>query len=105
VESKSVLREADFSQEKMKKVGLFETERLFCDVYGFEPGQEQKPHTHAASDKVYYVLQGTGTFQIGRESVVLQEGQIIMAPAGSEHGVKNGGPGRMTLLVFMAPRP
>ncbi len=41
-----------FSPEKMVKVGLFETERFFCDLYCFEPGQAQKPHTHAGSDKV-----------------------------------------------------
>ena len=29
-----------FSQEKMKKNNLFETSRLFCDIYCFEPGPE-----------------------------------------------------------------
>ena len=28
-----------FSAEKMKKNGIFETERFFCDLYCFEPGQ------------------------------------------------------------------
>jgi hypothetical protein len=28
-----------FSADKMKKVNLFDTERMFCDVYCFEPGQ------------------------------------------------------------------
>ena len=31
-----------FSQEKMKKNNMFQTERFFCDVYCFEPGQEQE---------------------------------------------------------------
>ncbi len=29
-----------FSSEKMKKNNIFQTQRLFCDVYCFEPGQE-----------------------------------------------------------------
>lgn len=29
-----------FSCEKMKKNNIFQTTRLFCDVYCFEPGQE-----------------------------------------------------------------
>ena len=29
-----------FSSEKMKKNNIFQTPRLFCDVYCFEPGQE-----------------------------------------------------------------
>ena len=39
-----------FSQEKMKKNNMFQTERFFCDVYCFEPGQEQKGHVHGEQD-------------------------------------------------------
>ena len=45
-----------FSAEKFQKVNLFDTERMFCDIYCFEPGQVQKPHAHAENDKIYYVL-------------------------------------------------
>jgi quercetin dioxygenase-like cupin family protein len=102
---KDVFAEASFSADKMKKVGLFESVRLFCDVYCFEPGQEQRPHVHANSDKIYYVLSGEGSFQVGGESSVLTEGKVIMAPAGLEHGVKNTGSERLSVLVFVAPRP
>ena len=50
-----------FNSEKMNKVNLFETDRMFCDLYCFEPGQQQTVHAHAGSDKVYYVLEGCGT--------------------------------------------
>ena len=30
-----------FSAEKMKKHSVFQTPRFFCDVYCFDPGQEQ----------------------------------------------------------------
>ena len=50
-----------FSPEKMKKNGVFETDRFFCDTYCFEPGQEQSPHTHGGQDKIYYVLEGQGS--------------------------------------------
>ena len=56
-----------FSPDKMKKNNLFESSRFFCDVYCFEPGQEQKGHVHGDQDKVYIVLDGEGTFQVGRE--------------------------------------
>ncbi|MBL8074337.1 MAG: cupin domain-containing protein, partial [Nitrospira sp.] len=36
-----------FTADKMKKNNLFQTERLFCDIYCFEPGQEQKGHVHS----------------------------------------------------------
>jgi len=35
---------SQFAASKMKKNNLFTTERMFCDVYCFEPGQTQAAH-------------------------------------------------------------
>jgi quercetin dioxygenase-like cupin family protein len=94
-----------FSQEKMKKNNLFQTPRFFCDIYCFESGQEQKGHIHGEQDKVYLVLEGQGTFQVGSKKKVLGPGQGTMAPAGEEHGVKNHTAQRLKVLVFVAPNP
>lgn len=92
-----------FSNDKMKKNNIFETPRFFCDVYCFEPGQEQKGHIHGDQDKVYLVLEGQGKFRVGSEEKILATGQGTMAPAGEEHGVINHTEGRLRVLVFMAP--
>jgi len=102
---KTIAAEARFSSEKMAKTNLFGTERFFCDVYGLEPGQSQKPHTHEGADKIYCVVSGTARVRIGEEDALVGEGAIAHVPAGAEHSVENPGPGRATLLVFMAPRP
>ena len=102
---KSIVEAMQFAPDKMKKNGLFETERLFCDLYCFEPGQAQNPHIHEGSDKIYFVLEGRGLFQIGQEEKELKENEIAIAPSGQRHGVSNPGPDRLVLLVFMAPRP
>jgi quercetin dioxygenase-like cupin family protein len=94
-----------FSLEKMKKNNIFQTARFFCDVYCFEPGQEQKGHIHGTQDKVYLVLEGKGTFQVGAEKQVLGPGDGTMAPAGEEHGVLNHTKERLKILVFVAPNP
>ncbi len=94
-----------FSAEKMKKNNLFQSPRFFLDVYCFEPGQEQKGHIHGEQDKVYLVLEGEGTFQVGTEKRVLKPGQGTMAPAGETHGVLNHTQARLTVLVFVAPNP
>ena len=94
-----------FAEEKMQKVNLFDTERMFCDVYCFEPGQVQRPHVHEGSDKIYYVLEGRGTFQVGNENRALSAGMITMASSGEEHGVVNDSGERLVCLVFMAPHP
>ena len=94
-----------FSDEKMKKNNLFTTERLFCDVYCFEPGQEQKAHSHAGSDKVYYVLSGTAIVRIGDEEREAAAGTAALAPSEVPHAVRNPGPDRLMVLVLMAPKP
>ena len=105
MEHKDVLANLRFSAEKMQKLNLFETRNFFCDVYCLEPGQEQKAHAHADEDKLYYVLAGRGTFQVNDEFTELGEQQIVFAPAGAVHGVKNTSAARLTLLVFMTPNP
>jgi quercetin dioxygenase-like cupin family protein len=94
-----------FAAERMKKVGLVDTPNLFCDVYCFEPGQEQAGHRHAVGDKLYYVLEGTGVAKVGHEERTVRPGDLVCAPAGEEHAVRNEGPARLTVLVVMAPKP
>ncbi len=94
-----------FSPDKMKKVGLVDTPSLFCDVYCLEPGQEQAGHRHAVGDKLYYVLSGAGRIRVGTEVRDVGAGDLVCAPAGEEHGVRNPGPERLVLLVMMAPKP
>jgi len=94
-----------FSAEKMRKVGLVDTASLFCDAYCLEPGQEQAGHRHAVGDKLYFVLSGTGRIRVGDDERDVGPGDLACAPAGEAHGVRNPGPGRLALLVMMAPKP
>ncbi len=94
-----------FSSEKMKKINLFNTDRMFCDLYCFEPDQFQKVHAHEGEDKVYTVLEGEGYFQVGEEVETVQAGASILAPAGFPHGVTNNSGKQLVVLVFMAPKP
>jgi len=94
-----------FSSEKMKKVGLVDTANLFCDAYCFEAGQEQVGHRHAVGDKLYFVVSGAGRIRVGDVERDVGPGDLVCAPAGDDHGVRNPGPGRLVLLVMMAPKP
>lgn len=100
-----VFGKQEFSTEKMKKVSLFDTANLFCDLYCLRPGQSQKPHTHQGADKIYFVLQGRGLFVVGEEERVLKAGEIVLAPSGAIHGVTNNSHRTLNLLVMMAPNP
>ncbi|MCS6859980.1 MAG: cupin domain-containing protein [Abditibacteriales bacterium] len=101
----SVVASRRFSAEKMQKVNLFDTPRMFCDLYCFAPGQEQKVHTHPKEDKVYFVLEGHVTFRIGDEERTVGAGHAVLAPMGVPHGVRNDSDVPAVLLVFMAPNP
>jgi mannose-6-phosphate isomerase-like protein (cupin superfamily) len=94
-----------FSPAKLCKTNLVDTVSLFCDVYGLEPGQSQTGHTHAVGDKLYYVLAGEGRIRVADDERAVRPGDLVCAPAGSEHAVHNPGPGRLALLVMMAPKP
>jgi len=97
--------EAEFSQEKMTKVNLFESHRMFCDVYCLLPGQSQRAHVHNDEDKIYYALNGICDVQLDEETHPLRPGQAAIAPAGVLHGVFNNSEEPATLLVVMAPHP
>ncbi|MBI3858414.1 MAG: cupin domain-containing protein [Planctomycetes bacterium] len=102
---KSVMDGRKFSPEKLAKVSLFESEKMFCDVYAVAPGQEQKPHTHEDCDKIYYVVEGCGLFKIGAEVREVGEKNVVYVPSGVEHSLKNDSGGNLTLLVMMTPHP
>ena len=94
-----------FADEKFQKVNIFDSPRMFCDIYCFEPGQEQTLHSHEDNDKIYYVLEGVGTLTVGEESRQVEAGWAVLCPPGEDHGVVNTGADRLVLLVFMAPHP
>lgn len=105
MESRQVTDSVAFSEEKMQKNSLFDSGRLFYDTYCLLPGQSQKVHAHEGSDKVYYVLEGTGRFTVGEEEEDLGEGYAVIARAGEPHGVRNETGENLVLLVTMAPPP
>lgn len=95
----------EFSDLKMKKVNLFESPNMFCDLYCLRPGQKQSEHSHAQNDKIYYALKGACQVRIGDQVKEIQEGQMAVAPAGIIHGVTNHTEKDAALMVIMAPHP
>ncbi len=96
---------ARFAADKLSKVGLFETEHMFCDLYCLEPGQAQKLHAHADATKFYFVLEGRVRARIGDDERELAAGELAWSAPGEPHGVENHGSARAVLLVVMGPNP
>ena len=94
-----------FSDEKMQKIAIFDSEKYFFDIYCLKPGQDQRVHAHTESDKIYFVLRGKGTFHIAGDEKEIGAGQAVVARPNQPHGVRNASFDDLVLLVFMTPRP
>lgn len=95
----------EFSAHKLHKRNLFDSPQMFCDLYGLEPGQAQKPHAHEGASKFYYVIEGEAHFTVGGRERTLGPGGLAYALPGEPHGVENRSGERVVLLVSMAPNP
>ncbi|HEY5885791.1 MAG TPA: cupin domain-containing protein [Pyrinomonadaceae bacterium] len=89
--------------EKFFKTTLWQSDYLTLGLNCLDPGQIQKVHAHDGADKIYYVLEGQGSFTIGDEERSAGQGKLVVAPAGIPHGVTNKGSERLSLLVTISP--
>lgn len=91
--------------EKMAKIALSTTARAQLDLYCLAPGQQQKVHIHDDQDKICYVLEGRGTFNLDGIEETLEPGDAIVARAGAAHGIANAGAAPLLVLVVVTPPP
>jgi mannose-6-phosphate isomerase-like protein (cupin superfamily) len=96
---------AVYAPGKMGKSTLFESPRLLVGLNAFEPGQEHALHAHAGMDKVYSVVEGEGLFLLEGHELPMRAGDLLVAPDGVPHGVRNPGPARLLVLAILAPAP
>ena len=104
----TVVRPADhavYSPEKMGKSTIFESPRLLVGLNAFEPGQAHALHAHAGQDKVYSVVEGEGLFLLNDEALPMRAGDLLVAPEGIAHGIRNTGTKRLLVLAILAPAP
>ena len=84
---------------------IFESSRLLVGLNAFEPGQEHALHAHAGQDKVYQVIEGEGLFLLEGRELPMKAGDLLVAPEGIAHGVRNPGHHRLLVLAILAPAP
>ena len=104
----SVIRPAElaiYSPEKMGKSTIFQSPRLLIGLNAFEPGQSHALHAHAGMDKMYSVVEGEGLFLLEGREVAMRAGDLLVAPEGVPHGIRNSGAGRLLVLAVLAPAP
>lgn len=103
-----VIRPADhavYSPTRMGKSTLFESPRLLVGLNAFEPGHMHALHAHAGQDKVYHVVEGEGLFLLDGRDLPMRAGDLLVAPEGVPHGIRNTGDARLLVLAILAPSP
>jgi mannose-6-phosphate isomerase-like protein (cupin superfamily) len=56
-------------------------------------------------DKVYSVVEGEGVFLLDDRELPMAAGDLLVAPEGVPHGVRNTGAQRLLVLAILAPGP
>ena len=96
---------AHYTPDKMGKATIFRSERFMVGLNAFEPGQAHSLHAHAGMDKLYSVIEGEGLFLLEGEEVPMAAGDLLVAPEGVPHGIRNPGPDRLLVMAVLAPAP
>jgi quercetin dioxygenase-like cupin family protein len=102
---RAISGQAEFNDAKMGKVSLAAGAHLLAGLNCLLPGQEHRPHVHPDQDKIYLVLDGSGEASVGEETSAVAEGDLVFAPAGVPHGLKNTSSSLLVALVVFAPPP
>ena len=108
MEHPTVIRPQELAQwraEGMGKSTIYQSSHLLVGLNAFEPGQAHTLHAHADMDKVYLVIEGQGLFLLEGSEVAVQVGEMLVAPAGVAHGVRNSSNARLLVMAMLAPAP
>ncbi len=94
-----------FSRDRPTRVAIFDRPRLVCDLVCLEPGQQEARQQHSSSDELYLVVEGKAQVRVGAQPGVLEPNDVLLVPPGVDHTISNPGPGRLVLMVMIAPKP
>jgi len=108
MEQPTVIRPAEHAEWRLERMGkstLFQSRRLLVGLNAFEPGQFHALHAHAGMDKVYQVVEGEGTLLLDGREMPIRAGELVVAPEGVPHGIRNSSAALLLVLVILAPAP
>jgi quercetin dioxygenase-like cupin family protein len=89
-----------FASAKPQTVHLHKGRRLAADLLCMEPGQRLEV---AASERIYYVVTGTGSLHSGGAEQALPTGQLAATAPQEPHGIANTGSQRLVCVVIRGP--
>ena len=67
------------------------------------PGCAVRPHHHASTEEVYYILDGEGEMTVASETENVRSGDAVYIPIGSVHTLRNTGQTPMRIVLVCGP--
>lgn len=67
------------------------------------PGAATTPHHHAATEEIYYILEGTAEMTLENDTRPVEAGDAIAIPPGARHTIRNTGTSELVFLCTCAP--
>lgn len=68
-----------------------------------EPGRATTRHYHAASEEIYFVLEGAGEMEIDGVRRGIGPGDAVLIPPGARHEIRAAGTAGLRFLCCCAP--
>lgn len=68
------------------------------------PGTAEQTHYHERAQQVFYILQGTATFEVEGETVTVQQGESIHIATKARHRILNNSGAEIHFLVISEPK-
>jgi mannose-6-phosphate isomerase-like protein (cupin superfamily) len=72
---------------------------LEAGVILLHPGENDTQGPHAA-DELYYVIEGSGSIELGKKTKPLRKGSVVFVPAGLPHRFRDNKQDLVVLYVF-----
>ncbi|MBU8922355.1 MAG: cupin domain-containing protein [Bacteroidales bacterium] len=83
---------------------LYKKTEAMVSVISLEPGQALKRHITPV-DVAFYVLEGTGTVEVGDEKLVVSKDTLVESPKDIMHCWYNTSDAMLKFMVIKAPQP
>lgn len=85
---------------------IFDAKNHEIHFWRIKPGDWIYPHTHPASDDIWYLVEGEGEYYIEVEKAVkLKKGYIALASPREVHGIHNIGDRDLIVFSVLSPLP
>ncbi len=99
---KEQIEEKTIANENFRHV-LYTGAHMQLVLMSLLPGEEIGAEVHTDNDQFFRFEKGVGTVVINETSYAVEDGDVVIVPAGAQHNVINTGPDALKLYTIYAP--